>query len=94
MDGHLLIIYKALYGLCSSGKEFGDLLATCLKELRFTPSKAEPQIVIRKSSIRAVDELVGMYVDDLAIVMDNPQEFLTQLSQNLTRTLNEKGQDQ
>ena len=38
--------------------------------------------------------MVGMYVDDLAIVMDNPQEFLTQLSQNLTRTLNEKGQDQ
>ena len=36
--GHLLIIYKALYGLRSSGKEFGDLLASCLKDLGFKPS--------------------------------------------------------
>ena len=27
LSGHLLIIYKALYGLRFSGKEFGDLLA-------------------------------------------------------------------
>ena len=30
LEGHLLIIYKALYGLRSSGKVFGDLLADCL----------------------------------------------------------------
>ena len=29
LEGHLLIIYKALYGLRSSGREFGDLLADC-----------------------------------------------------------------
>ena len=40
LAGHLLIIYKALYGLRSSGKEFGDLLAACLKELGFSPSRA------------------------------------------------------
>ena len=79
MAGQLLIIYKALYGLCSSGKGFGELLAACLKELGFTPSKVEPQIFIRKSSTRDVYELVGVYVDDLAIIMDNPEEFLTQL---------------
>jgi len=29
-QGHLLIIYKALYGLRSSGLAFGQLLAACL----------------------------------------------------------------
>ena len=76
MAGHLLIIFKALYGLRSSGKEFGDLLAACLREMGFTPSKAEPQIFIWKSSTRDVYELVRVYVDDLAIVMDDPQAFL------------------
>ena len=46
--GHLLIIYKALYGLRSSGKEFGDLLADCLIQLGFKPSFAEPKIFMRK----------------------------------------------
>ena len=31
LEGHLLIIHKALYGLRSSGKQFGELLASCLK---------------------------------------------------------------
>ena len=31
LEGHLLIIYKVLYGLRSSRKEFGDLLALCSK---------------------------------------------------------------
>ena len=82
MAGHLLIVYKALYRLRSSGKEeFGDLLAACLKELGFTPSRAEPQTFIRKSLTREVYELVATYVDDLAIlVMGNPgDKFLTQL---------------
>ena len=34
-EGNLLLIHKALHGLKSSGKEFGELLADCLKELRF-----------------------------------------------------------
>ena len=58
--GHLLIIYNALYGLQSSGKEFGDLLAACLRELGFTPSKAELQIFIRKSSTRDICESTSM----------------------------------
>ena len=47
-EGHLLIIYKALYGLRSSGKQFGDLLADCLKKEGFIPSRAEPQIFMRR----------------------------------------------
>ena len=34
---------------------------------------------MHKSSTREVYKLVATYVDNLAIVMDNPEEFLTQL---------------
>ena len=76
-EGHLLIIHKALYGLRSSGKEFGDLLAACLKELGFTPSKAEPEIFMRKRN--NLYEYVATYVDDLCLVMKEPEEFLKKL---------------
>ena len=75
--GNLLIIHKALYGLRSSGKEFGDLLAECLKQLGFTPSKAEPQIFMREKDGQW--EWIGTYVDDLCLVMKDPQAFLTEL---------------
>lgn len=76
-EGHLLIIHKALYGLRSSGREFVDLLASCLKELGFNPSKAEPEIFMREKD--GTYEYVATYVDDLCLVMKEPEAFLTQL---------------
>ena len=38
LEGHLLIIYKVLYGLRLSGKAFGQMLQECLLELGFVPS--------------------------------------------------------
>ena len=73
-EGHLLIIYKALYGLRSSGKEFGDLLAACLRELGFKPSKAEAEIFMRERG--GLYEYVATYVDDLCLVMKDPEAFL------------------
>ena len=45
LEGHLLIVHKALYGLRSSRKQFGDYLADCLRDLGFFQSLAEPQIL-------------------------------------------------
>ena len=74
LSGHLLIIHKALYGLRSSGKEFGDLLAHCLKELGFEQSRAESEIFMRESDGKY--EYVATYVDDLCLVMKEPEAFL------------------
>ena len=74
LEGHLLIVYKALYGLRSSGKQFGDLLATCLRELGFIPSRAEPQIFMRRNG--DLYEYIATYVDDLCLVMKDPKGFL------------------
>ena len=65
-NGHILIIHKALYGLRSSGKQFGDLLASCLKDLGFKQSFAEPEIFMRIGD-NNLYEYVATYVDDLCI---------------------------
>ena len=77
--GHLLIIYKALYGLRSSGKELGDLLASCLKDLGFKPSYAESEIFMKENTKTGLYEYVATYVDDLCLVMKEPKKFLKTL---------------
>eukprot|EP00531_Pseudo-nitzschia_arenysensis_P008891 CAMPEP_0116125882 /NCGR_PEP_ID=MMETSP0329-20121206/6042_1 /TAXON_ID=697910 /ORGANISM="Pseudo-nitzschia arenysensis, Strain B593" /LENGTH=1908 /DNA_ID=CAMNT_0003619941 /DNA_START=154 /DNA_END=5877 /DNA_ORIENTATION=+ len=79
LEGHLLIVYKALYGLRSSGKQFGDLLASCLKELGFKASLAEPQIFMREND--GIYEYIATYVDDLCLVMRDPVGFLAILQE-------------
>ena len=74
LEGHLLIVYKALYGLRSSGKQFCDLLAECLKKEGFIPSRAEPQIFMRKQG--NLQEYIATYVDDLLIVSSQPLKIL------------------
>ena len=79
LEGHLLIIYKALYGLRSSGKLFGQLLQECLRDLRFEPSLAESTIYMQKCPTADHYEYVATYVDDLCIIMKDPQSLLDQL---------------
>ena len=77
LEGHLLIIYKALYGLRSSGREFGDLLADCLRKEGFVPSLAEPQVFMREKE--GLWEYIATYVDDLLIVSKDPQGIIEML---------------
>ena len=79
LEGHILIIYKALYGLHLSGNLFGQLLQECLKELGFKPSLVESTIYMRKCQTADHYEYVAMYVDNLCIIMKDPQSVLDQL---------------
>jgi hypothetical protein len=74
LEGHILIISKALYGLRSSGARWHDRFADCISELGFFPCKSEPDIWIRKHG--NIYEYVAVYVDNLAIAMKNPKEFV------------------
>ena len=78
LEGHLLIIYKALYGLKTSGKAFGQLLQECLLDLGFVPSLAKASIYMRKCPTEGADhyEYIATYVDDLAIIMKDPQSLI------------------
>jgi hypothetical protein len=77
--GHYLIIRKALYGLRSSGARWHDKLSDCLRDLGFQPCKAEPDIWLRRNI--DIYEYVAVYVDDLAIVMREPQQFVDTLTE-------------
>ena len=68
-----------MYGLRSSGARWHDKLSDCLRELGFFPCKAEPDIWMRPNG--DVYEYVAVYVDDLAIVLRKPKEFMDILMQ-------------
>ena len=73
LEGHTLVIFKALYGLRSSGLRWHERFADCLRDMGFTPSKAEPDIWMRPNG--DAYEYIGVFVDDLAIVARNPGEI-------------------
>jgi hypothetical protein len=75
---HLLIISKALYGLKSSGQRWHDRLYDCLRDLGWTPCKAEPDIWMKRNG--NVWEYIAVYVDDLAIAMKDPQTLIKALT--------------
>jgi Reverse transcriptase (RNA-dependent DNA polymerase) len=74
-EGHILIINKALYGLRSSGARWHNRFADCIRELRFFPCKAEPDIWMRKKG--TIYECIDVYIDDLALAMKYPKNLWT-----------------
>ena len=79
LEGHILVISRALYGLRSSGARWHDRFSDCLRDLGFSPCKAEPDIWMKEKD--GIYEYIAVYVDDLAIVMKDPNEFVTILEQ-------------
>jgi Reverse transcriptase (RNA-dependent DNA polymerase) len=47
LEGHILVISKALYGLRTSGLHWHECFADCLCDIRFFQSKAEADIWMR-----------------------------------------------
>jgi hypothetical protein len=78
LEGHVMIIVKALYGLRTSGARFHEKLADTLRNMGFLPTQADPDLWIRDAG--DCYEFVCVYVDDLMAIMKNPQEFFDSLS--------------
>jgi len=74
-----------------SGKMWHKRLATCLEEEGFFPCKAEPDIWMRPSTDGSTYEYVGVYVDDLGMVMQNPKEFIDKLTNDYKFKLKSTG---
>ncbi len=71
LEGHTLIIFKALYGLRTSGLCWHKCFANCLRDMGFTPSKAEPDIWMRQNG--NIYEYIGVYMDDVTTAAKNPK---------------------
>jgi hypothetical protein len=76
LEGHILIVFKALYGLRSSGLRWYERFSRVMKAEGFTSCKLEPEIWMRSSTDATKYEYVAVYVDDLAMAMDDPETFL------------------
>ena len=79
LQGHLLIMIKALYGTRSGGARWHDRLFDILQELKFNPSKADPDVWMRPEPGGTCYEYIAVYVDDLAIAAKDPQAFCNDL---------------
>ena len=58
------------------------MLKEWLLAFGFVPSLAEPSIYMRKCPTGDHYEYVATYVDDLAIIMKDPQSLIDQLTAN------------
>ena len=76
---HLLIMIKTLHGTCSGGARWHDRLSDILQELKFKPSKADPDVWMRPEPGGTCYEYIAVYVDDLAIAAKDPQPFCNEL---------------
>ena len=81
LHNHVLIIFKAQYGLRTSGARWHDRLFDILKACGFTPSKIN-NVWMRKKKCKDGFhkwEYVATYVDDLLLAMEDPNELIKML---------------
>ena len=82
LQGFILIFNKALYGLKSSGKRWAERFYDIIKDMGFTPSKADPCIWMRENQNLKCYEYVATYVDDLCIAAQNPGKIIQTLKED------------
>ena len=76
LEGYILIFLKALYGLKSSGKRWAEVIHGILRDMKFTPSKADPCIWLRKAPNSRCYEYIAVSVDDLCIAAESPSTII------------------
>ena len=77
LEGHTVIIEKALYGLRTSGARYHDRFADTLRDMGFTQCKNEPDLWMRDAGTHY--EFICVYVDDLMAIMKDPARFFETL---------------
>jgi len=89
LAGHTLVIYKALYGLRTSGLRWHERFADTLRDMGFVPSKADPDVWMRKGE--NAYEYIAVYVDDLCIAAINPAGIIKELKEKYNYKLKGDG---
>lgn len=80
--GRIFIVKKALYGLKSAGAAFCALLAETLHDIRYTPTKADPDVWLRpavKADGFEYYKMILCYVDDILSILAEPEKSLRRL---------------
>jgi len=83
LQGNVMLIVRALYGLATSGKQWRDMLADTLRAKGYKSSMADEDVWIKvahKDSGEPYYEMVLCYVDDLLHISHKPNVFMEELS--------------
>ena len=91
LQGHVLVMYKALCATRSGGACWHDKLFHILQQMDFKCSKVDPDIWMRSSKDGTHYEYRAVYVDDLAICMKDPQSFCDTLKEEYKLKLKSVG---
>jgi hypothetical protein len=76
LEGHLLIMDKAFYRTKTAGQCWHHRLEEMLRELGYVPSKADPDVWMKRNTRYNLWEYLSVYVDDLALAMKGPEAFV------------------
>ena len=72
LQGHILILYKALYETRTGGACWHDKLFDTLQHMGFQLSKADPDIWMKPTDDGQAYEYIAVYVDDLCVASKDP----------------------
>ena len=75
LQGHRLIMIKALYGTRSGGARWHDRLFDILQELKFKPSKADPNVWMRPEPGGTCYEYIAVYLMTLQLLQKILKRF-------------------
>ena len=74
LQGHILVIHKALNGLKSSGLRWSQRIHDIMLELSFRPCKADPCVWLREMKDKY--EYIAIDVHDLLIASEKPYKII------------------
>ena len=74
LEGYILIVHKALYGLRTSGARWAEKLADSLRTMNFFSSFADPAIWMRDCGNHY--EYICVWVDDMLIISKDPKSII------------------
>ena len=75
-----MTIDKAIYGLHSSGARYHEQFTKTMRDMGFTPSPANPDVLMHDAS--DVYKYLVVYVDDLIAIMKDPKACFDELQQS------------
>ena len=79
LHGKRLIVYKSIYGLCTSAARFHEHLSDILIKMGYRPSKADPDLWIKDMGTHY--EYIARYVDDVIVFSKDPMKVMKELEE-------------
>ena len=81
LEGKIIIIKKALYGLATSGERWHKHFADSLLGLGFKPTRYDRDVWLRKHKSQKSYEYICIHVDDFCITSKTPEKVMASIQE-------------